>query len=199
LFAAALWILVGFASLARLTLAAPLLPTDYSHASWLGVWLGPVSFMAKALGAAALSVGLVAGIEKRSVVAAAVGVLMSSALMVGLSDAAVIRVGVLEGVVRIGCYVPQTSQCLSMLELPYDGAPSRYTPTGADAARYTQARTLVVSEQLDLRARWFSIPGMALFRAPLYWRSGPELKAALETQRAQVSELLSGPSSSAGQ
>lgn len=191
--------LAGLAVLGYLAWQVPLTAEDLRHASWLSSHTTALHFSTGPMGYAfagiAVLMGLVVSISKQTPLPAVVGGCMALALQLGMGEASVVRIGVLEGTIRIGCYVPQTEECRAMLGLPQDPAirsmyPSRGEPASAFGAApwYVQARKAVVSLEQEKRAAWSSIPGMAVLRAWRYGGSAPRLQALLAEQRAQVAQ-----------
>jgi len=200
----ALMALAGLTVLGYLAWQVPLTAEDLRHASWLSSPTTALHFSTGPMGYAftgiAVLMGLAVSLSKQTPLPAVVGGCMALALQLGMREASVVRIGVLEGTVRIGCYVPQTAECRAMLGLPPDPAirsmyPSRGEPASAFGAApwYVQARKAVVSLEQEKRAAWSSIPGMAVLRAWRYGGSAPRLQALLAEQRAQVAQWKNEP------
>lgn len=185
-----LWVVAGYVSLGVLAHAAPLSEADLKAASWLSSQTTALHFttgpMAKFVVCAFLGIALLALLFLRNPVPL-IGAFAASACICALNEEAAMRVGVLDGVVRIGCYVPGSAECLKQAGLPAESAPSIYeAPGGLKAAWYQQERRKVVSSQQEVLAGWHSVPGGALLRAPLHLTSGELLKDLLATQRKEL-------------
>jgi hypothetical protein len=188
-----LWIVAGYISLGVLAHAAPLTEMDLKSASWLSSPNLALHFTGGSRGwfwiGAAWVVALGMLVVRRNAVPL-FGAVAISLVICALDEAAVMRVGALDGVVRIGCYVPGSSECLQLAGLPSQGAPSMYsTPRGQQAEWYSQERIKAVSRQQEVMAGWHSVPGAALLRAPLFLTSGDRLKALLDAQRKELASF----------
>jgi hypothetical protein len=196
---AALWFCAGRLALMRLGLDVPLTAEDLAHASWLGSPTSALHFtagpMAWGLIASIVLMGLACAWARQSVVPVVAGLFLLFVLGFGDGEETATRIGILDGVVKVGCYVPASAECRDLLGLPRGDARSMYVPPAQRengplfADWYTAARKQVVSERQESLAAWESLPGIALLRAPLHWGHAAQLKTLLDAQRAEVQRL----------
>lgn len=190
------WVLAGLVSLGLLAYSVPLLDSDLQNASWLGSPSSALHFTKGYVVFAlfftyvgtGLAISLVSGV--RSPIVA--GLLMAMALFVGGGERATVRVGILDGTIRIGCYVPESLECKQMLGLPQEGAQSLYKSTDSTAEWapwYAAKRAALESEDLSFRKTFYVQPCGALLRAPLYLGSADTLKELVIKQRQEVADL----------
>lgn len=208
-----LWLLTGVVAQVWLAWLVPLSAQDLAHASWLSSPTTALHFTtgfpAVVFCTALALMALVISAAKGSVAPLVPAALVIASVLVGSNEAAVARIGILEGTVRIGCYVPETSECRGMLGLPAQAsAPSQYAHPGgplttSEAPWYLAQRKAVVSPALESRAAWMSVPGRALWVAPLYFAQAPRLRRLVTQQRADVlrmqTEAAEPPAASATQ
>jgi len=185
-----LWIISGYVSLLLLAQAAPLSEADLKSASWLSSPNLALHFTGGAKGwfwiGATWVVALAMLVVRRNAVPL-IGALAITLPIYALDESSVMRVGALDGVVRIGCYVPNSAECLQLAGLPSEAARSIYsTPHGLRAEWYQQERSKTVSHHQEVMAGWHSVPGAALLRAPFFITSGDRLKALLAAQRKEL-------------
>lgn len=190
------WVLAGLVSLGILTYSVPLLASDLKQASWLGSPSSALHLTSGYLGVAFLfvfsSLGVGIAVAKKNACPALVAVLIGLCLFVGGSEESAVRIGVLDGTVRIGCYVPESLECKRMLGLPAENALSMFKNADNSsewASWYAEKRAVLQSEKLSFRSLFYITPSGALLRAPLYLGSADELRELLEKQRQEVADL----------
>lgn len=185
-------ILVGLATCAWLAWQAPLLESELAQASWLSSPTVALHFsegpMAYALAAGLMLTGIAAGIAKNSLaLALATGFLVTS-VHIGAGKEAVVRVGILEDAIKVGCYVPELKECHEMLGVPVETLRSRYDEHQR-SSWYVSEQAKVVAQDQEQMALSYSLPGMALIRAPWHLGHAQQLKDKLSSQRAGVLAL----------
>lgn len=205
--AGTLWLCLGRLTLMSLSLNVPLTAEDLAYTSWLGspttALYVTAGLMAWGLIALILLTGLACGWARDSVAPLFWALFLLIVLGFGDGEEAATRIGILDGVVKVGCYVPASAECRDLLELPQGDARSMYTPPAQRkngplfADWYTAARKQVVTERQESLAAWESFPGVVLLRAPLHWGRSAELKQLLHTQRTEVQRLRGLPGSAA--
>ena len=196
-----LWGLVGVCAQAWLAWNVPLTAQDLKYASWLGspsLALHFTTGLANLLSVTLLAMATVIAVLRRTAIPAFMAIFFVLAGQLGMGDAAVVRMGVLDGTVKVGCYVPETRECRNMLGLSVDShAPSMYPsteeavahPNEAWSAWYRDARAKVVSTNLEHRALWTDIPGAVILEAPLHLGEAARLRRLLAAQRAEVAKM----------
>ena len=185
------WLLLCAVSTAWLSWAVPLTDQDIEWASWAGSYTLATHFSGPfgvAFAVAVALMGLAMAVAQRSLMPLAAAAVFAVAVYVPGTQGALVREGVMDGTIRIGCYVWETRECLEQLGLRVEGAPSRYArkPDGgvADAPWYLEARAQVRIN--ETRAAVASMPGGLFLQSPLLLGRAAELNARLEEQRAQV-------------
>lgn len=184
------WLTSGFIVMERLIWTSPLTEADLHVASWLGSPSTALAF-GTALSVAIAGVGAVMGIllsiAKQSPFPFLGGMALVAFSLVASNQKAVTSIGLLEGTVKLGCYVEDTRECRQMLHLPWaENLPSMYEESEAHlrySAAYLKKLRSVAPEALVQRSTFVSIPGGALLRAPLYWDALPHLEAKVVAQR----------------
>jgi hypothetical protein len=198
---AAFWILVCTLSALWLYRTAPLTAADLQMASWLSHPNTALRFQgvfAFGMGITALIIATVLAIPRKSPVPIFAAMVLGLAFWSG-GHVHTVRVGLLEGHIKLGCYVEGSRECRSMLGLPVDGAASRYAvdpeePDGGDdAVWYTEQLTKVVSPELAQRAALHSMPAVSFLLAPFYAGRADELNTLLARQRAEVAAMKAAP------
>jgi hypothetical protein len=161
--------------------------------------------LGKVLGAGAVVFSIAAFVARRSFVGLAVAVLATVFVGSGSTEESIIRIGLLEGVVKVGCFVEETEECNEMLGLARPGEIRVRRVTSMKAAtpmftpEYEERRAGVVTERQERLAMLHSMPFGAWIRAPLYLGAAEQLKAKLEAQRAVVRSLKSREGSTTAQ
>lgn len=186
-----LWATVGLLVVGYFAREVPLTKEDLAMASWLGsptmaLHFTSAGFLGPALILTTMLTGVTMGIAKRSVLPMLAASLVCVPMLV--AEPSFVRIGLLDGTVRLGCYVPETRECLDMLGLDSEGAPSRYE-AGADSAWYAERLKSEVAGVSEWRIVWASFPMGAVMRAPLHMGEADKLRAILQTQRAQVQQF----------
>lgn len=188
-----MWICAGIATSAWLAWQVPLLESDLAHASWLSSPTVALRFsegpLAYAFAAGLMLTGIATGIAKNSLAPALVAGFLVTSVHLGAGKEAVVRMGVLDDVIKIGCYVPELKECHKMLGAPSEGLTSRYAPGPLHSAWYAAERAKVVTSKQESLASLYSLPGMALIRAPLHFGHAQRLKEKLALQRKAVLAL----------
>ena len=189
----ALWIIAGFISLKILAHSAPLTAADIQASSWLSSPTTALHFTTGTMAAAFIAFLLLGGMTMLVLARSPMPLIAAAILSLAinqLDQEAATRVGMLDGVIRIGCYVPNSAECRDQMGLPRNDAPSIYaTPGGKYADWYQVERQKVVSGEQVRMAGFHSIPFTFLLRAPLYIGAGDQLKTLLEAQRNELSKL----------
>lgn len=192
LLAGAAWIGLGFAVNLLLAVQAPVTSEHLHLASWLGSRGLAVHFTGGPAGTL-LMVGLLIGglavAAARSVGVVCVGIAtVGACCSISLSEEAYVRLGVLEGTVKIGCYVESSAECLQQLGVEHSGKPSRYMPEGTSyepwrwSDWYRNERAKVVSTETERRAQLTTLPGATVLLAPLHALDGARLERLLDKQ-----------------
>ncbi|MBV7542226.1 hypothetical protein [Acidovorax sp. sic0104] len=192
---------VALLNAAWLSFHVPLTESDFAQASWLGspAWaLHPsTSVLGVAVAAGAVLVGVALWVRHRLLTPLAVALTAVAVTQFGMSEAAVARVGLLDGTVRIGCFVPEARECREMLRLEVSGARSRYPDAGTPADRrgnlndtWYDAR-LEAEVPMSVRALipYYIYPGAALIRSLAHLGKADELRGVVEAQRAQLRRM----------
>lgn len=187
------WICMGIASSAWLAWQVPLLESDLAHASWLSSPTVALHFseepMAYALATGLMLIGVAVGIAKNSLTPALVAGFLFTSVHLGAGKETVVRMGVLDDVIKVGCYVQELKECHKMLGAPSDGLNSRYGLNSQHSAWYASEREKAVTSKQESMASLYSLPGMALIRAPLHFGHAQRLKEKLALQRKAVLAL----------
>lgn len=186
------WIGLCAISVLYLGYRVPLNELDLAKASWI---TSPTdaSYLRGVLGAVFVLVGsmlALAGLISRSWTAAAVGLIVAAGAHFGTDMTHTVRMGLLNGNIKIGCYVWEMRECHEMLGLDTSSLPSRYAvkgvvePGGLYAPWY-QKRL----DNLEWN-RWYSWPPTAFLVAPLHIGDVDRLQALLRDQRGQVQAYM---------
>lgn len=192
LLAGAAWIALGFAVNLLLAVQAPVTSEHLHLASWLGSRGLAVHFTGGPAGTL-LMVGLLIGglaiAAARSVGAVCVGIAaVGACCSISLSEEAYVRLGVLEGTVKIGCYVETSAECSQQLGVEHKGKQSRYMPEGTSyepwrwSDWYRNERAKVVSAETERRAKLTTLPGATVLLAPIHVLDGARLERLLDKQ-----------------
>lgn len=199
----ALWALIGVFVIISLNFSVPLSTQDLQEASWLSspttslhFTTGPLLY---GLGTTVVIMGLAIAVTKGSLPPLILGSTLFAIAFFCLSEEAHVRIGILDDVVKVGCYIPESRQCLEQLGLDSTGAPSIYPHRESDTQEnpgvwsgwYKKRRTEATSNISSTLIALHSIPGLILLRAPFYLPDmfGELLKAKLIKQRSEVAEL----------
>lgn len=197
--AAAGWLCAGLIASVVLAVQAPVSREDLHLSSWLGSKSLALHWTTGTMGTLTLMVVLISGLgmasAKSKVMPAVIALVVAAAGWIGLSEEAYVRMGVLQGTVRIGCFVPEMAECRQQLGLSGKGLPSRYEPLGSGtqagrwSAWYREERAKVVGAELEARAKWQSMPGVPLLLAPLHVLDGGEIQQLMADQKAGTRKL----------
>jgi hypothetical protein len=194
---AVFWIFVCTVSALWFCRTTPLTTTDVQWASWLSHPTTTMHFQGVfgfAMGATTLLLGTFNAYLYRTPVPFLVALALGLVLWSG-GEAYTLRVGVLEGHAKLGCFVENTRECRSMLGLPVGEAPSRFSIApgqpggGEDSTEYTAQLDKVVTPTLKEQAALQNAPGISFIFAPFYVGRAAELNARLARQRAEVAAL----------
>lgn len=175
----------------------PIAEQDLAWMSWLGAptityWYEGHSFV---MGMMVVLLGLGIAFMNQSVVPAIAGVLLAAVLAITGNPDWTIRAGLLDGTIRIGCYVPETAECREMLGLARDSAQSRYASKDdqakgiIDAEWYTKRLADVVPADVRDKVVFYVLPAVAIARMLAHWGDANQLKAVIETQRQEAKDL----------
>lgn len=200
------WLALGLCASVGLALQVPITAEHLHLASWLGnrgwallITNGPMGTLLMIL----MLIGGMAIAAKRSVKVVAVAMaVIGLGGWVSLSEESQVRLGILMGTVKIGCYVENSQECRQQMGLPAEWFASRYMPEGSSYQAwqwsdwYRAERSKVVSDALERKAAWVSLPGASLALAPLYAFDGGRLSELVESQLEQARrrrvDLLAG-------
>lgn len=110
------------------------------------------------------------------------------------SESAALRLGVLQGDARIGCYTYESLECRKMLKLPIEDARSIYIADRNDASVGHQFADWYAEQRVAFNTKIRSsipstIPGVALLNAPWTLLKTDELKNLLDSQRAELNSV----------
>lgn len=191
-FVAIAWIAAGLGANMVLAAQAPVTSEHLHLASWLGQRGHAVHFTGGPMGTllmVGLMIGALAMAARRSLgivclMTAAVGACGS----ISLSEEAYVRLGLLEGTVKLGCYVEQSTECMRQLGIVKEGSPSRYMPEGTSYEAwqwsdwYRAERAKVVSPEMERKALLTTLPGATVILAPLHAFEGARLEQMLTNQ-----------------
>lgn len=185
-----LWLAVAALSAMWLAYQVPLTGDDLVSASWLPSYTTAThfsGFMAWAMGATMLLMGLGVGLAKQSILPVISTVLM----LVGISlnsEGLMVRIGIATDTVKIGCFVYETTECRVMLGLPAGKTQSRYGADGLDAGWYQAAREkAITANPSDIALQ--SVPGWAFLQAPFYVTDTESIKQKVAQQRAALAQF----------
>lgn len=191
------WTIVATSICWWFNLKSGLTPQDLSHTSWLGspalALHFTTSFFSYFLGAALLLMGLAISVARNSIIPAIVSTIMII-FFAGISEKSATSLGILEGTIKIGCFVESTKECAQMLDLPTAGTYSMYETNPESkgielSARYLAERNKVVTDKTLQTA-------LVMYTFPLYWIKAPlylfeldSLQPMINAQRQHVFEL----------
>lgn len=195
----ACWLLTGVGVTWWFALQVPVTALDIAHSSWLGSPTTALHFTAGPVGIAFTALffclGMFIAICRCQPVHGIVFILASVVMDTSLTNESFVRIGLLNGGIKIGCYVPEMRECREQLGMPADGAISRRaSPAEAKSGmgysqQYLTARGKVVSLEQENAGVFLSLPVSPIVLAPLYLGQTEKLKQILETQRADVAAM----------
>lgn len=189
------WVLLGILSCGWLAFNVPLTAQDLDNASWLGSPTTALHFttgpMAYLLGSALILTGIATSMASGTPIPSFLAGVIVCAAAIGGSHESVVRIGLLDGTVKLGCYVEKSKECLDMLKLGSTAAPSRWDLKGRGPAHphsewYAQELDKVVSPAVKARVIWTAIPGGAVLRAPVHLLKAQKLQSLVKEQRKQL-------------
>ncbi|WP_454865434.1 hypothetical protein [Pseudomonas hormoni] len=130
----------------------------------------------------------------RNLAMGALCVLFGCCVILGTSEVAALRQGLLTGDVRLGCYVYESLECHKMVDVAVGDSKSIYREQGKSglngenyAAWYAPKRARFVAA---LTSRLPStMPGVALLKSPFTLLQIDEVKARLSTQRQELARF----------
>jgi hypothetical protein len=191
-----LWVVVGVIAQIWLATQVPITLADVKNASWLPSYSTATHFtggvLGPTIGLAFVAVGIGMFVVKRSVIPLLITLIVVVGGYYSGREESAVRIGVLEGVIRVGCYVPESKECASMLGLSTaSSAPSRYDSSGVagDATWYTERLSSLVNSELANKTMLASLPGGFTLMAPFHFLDAKKLSLLLDQQRAEVEAL----------
>ncbi len=188
-----LWLALCVASTIYLSHRAPLTELDFAKTSWLSsptdaLYLsGTLSISFMLIGLTITCAGLFATRQPLTVV---IGLAIAVVAYYAGDKAHTVRIGILNGNIKIGCYVWQMRECHDMLGLSTQSLPSRYTPAHVDKIGDMEApwyREKVIRLEWN---RWYALPVTAFIAAPLDAMHADHLQALIDAQRNQVQAYI---------
>lgn len=182
-----LWLHACLASVLWLAHRMPLAPQDLAHASWLNSYTTATHFsgvLGTAMCAVLVLMGVSIAVAKRTPVPMLAALLVAAAGNMVTDEGHYVRIGILAGHIKIGCFVEEMRECHEMLGLDSKGLPSRYEASGLDARWYVDKRARIDWNPM------YSMPGSAFLAAPLYAHRADELERKLNAQRAELAAHL---------
>lgn len=185
-----IWLAATALSAMWLAYQVPLTGDDLVYASWLPSYTTAThfsGFMAWAMGATMLLMGLGMGLAKQSILPVISAVLMLGGLSLN-SEELMVRIGIATDTVKIGCFVYETTECRVMLGLPAGKTQSRYGADGLNAGWYQAARDkAITANPSDIALQ--SVPGWAFLQAPFYVTDTEYIKQKVAQQRAALAQF----------
>lgn len=176
-----------------MTYQVPITVEDLQDASWLGIpaitgtygtptWAMPVVLLV-----AGSALCYFARLPKTFLMPV---LLASIVMLVGGGHASNLRIGILAGTIKIGCFV-DTAECRAMLGLPEQDAPARMFKVDSTAPTdwYRTQRAKVVPDSSVHLAQVLSLPSASFFIAPLYIGETGRLKAMVAEQRRELATM----------
>lgn len=166
---------------------------DLQDASWLGIpaitgtFGTPTWAMPALLLVAGPALCYFARLPKSFLMPVVLGAIV---MLVGGGHASNLRIGILAGTIKIGCFV-ETTECRDMLGLPEDDpAHTMFKLASNNPARwYRTERAKVVPDSKVYLAQLLSMPSASFFAAPLYIGDTERLKELVLEQRQQVAAM----------
>lgn len=185
-----LWLAVAAVSAMWLAYQVPLTGDDLVSASWLPSYTTAThfsGFMAWAMGATMLLMGLAIALAKQSLLPVISSVLILGGLSLN-SEELMVRIGIATDTVKIGCFVYETTECRVMLGLPAGKTQSRYGSDGLNTDWYQAAREkAITANPSDIALQ--SVPGWAFLQAPFYVTDTEALRQKVAQQRSALAQL----------
>lgn len=179
---------------AALSYLVPLSEYDLDNSSWLGLSPLDFNYYVKIIGSL-LILTLALSVLIRRVAAAALAAFLVIVLFGAGSQGNSLRLGVLQGDARVGCFAYKSLECRKMLNAPTQGAPSIFSAhEGArgEAQYASWYQSIRASVKSDLRNSISSaIPGFQLIASPWLIAHSGVLNTKLETQRAALKVVRS--------
>lgn len=172
-----------------LSYVIPISQSDLDNSSWLGFSPMGFSHLLKGMGAVFIFMLVMNAIVQRfsaALVSCVVAMFLFGASSTGTS----LRLGVLQGDARVGCFAYQSLECRKMLGAPIDGAESIYAANtnGGGEDRYApwyQAVRASIKSQLRSSTP-SAIPGIQFIKSPWILAHASEINAKLDEQRASL-------------
>lgn len=176
-----------------LTSQVPITLEDLQDASWLGIpaITGTYGTPTWAMPVLLLAAGSVLCYFARLPKSFMMPVMLAAIVMlVGGGHASNLRIGILAGTIKIGCFV-DTAECRAMLGLPEDDAPARMFKVNTEVPtdEYRAARAKVVPDSKVHLAQFLSLPSASFFVAPLYIGETERLKETVAEQRRELAAM----------
>lgn len=165
----------------------PLSDEDLANASWLTPRLG-LEFHGFFFGVILLGFAIIQAIfhsKARAVVAALVAIV----LITSSSESGHLRLGILDGQAKIGCFTYQALECRKMLNVSEEGAQSVYAQNGESFAKNEKYASWYrpIREQLEAQAK--GIPQLAFLRGPFLLGRAEDIRREVEFQRLELNSF----------
>jgi hypothetical protein len=162
----------------------PLSDEDLANASWLTPRLG-LGFHGFFFGVILLGFAIIQAIfhsKARALFAALIAIV----LITSSSESGHLRLGILDGQAKIGCFTYQALECRKMLNLSEEGAQSIYVQNVGSFAKNEQYAGwyLHIREQLEAQAE--GLPELAFLRSPFLLIRAEEIRRKVEFQRSEL-------------
>lgn len=184
-----LYLLACLASSIYLTVQVPISDTDAKSVSFLAPRLG-LQYHGLFLGGmiGLLGLGQLLSLRASGLILAVLGL----CAIFATSETTALRLGILNGDMKVGCFSYESVECRKMLGLAEGDAKSIYR-NGKDSGEYADwyATVRASMESKVTGALPSTIPGVALLQAPIIATSRlEELKERLQAQKAEVEAYI---------
>lgn len=173
------WLVCATLAAAGLALTAPLTPQDLRWASWAPGY-PDFDHPTRVLNGLLLVGGLAVVFTRRRLREMLVWGLFVLVLQMASSPGTAIRIGLLTGEARVGCFDYSSPECVTRLGLPKRTPPTRLAKIQKQRSR---PRPTEAPSTAGL------LPGAAFLASPLFIREAPALPGLLALQRAEVIRL----------
>lgn len=176
------WLLLCLFSLLWIDRHAPVTNQDVLWSSRLLLVPG-LDAMAWPLAVAVMALALLGGVVNRTVYPVLFGLCGALMIVEGQMAQSMLQLGVMDGSVRIGCYVYESRECLQQLGLPPGSAPPRRGAGGARPGAEASWYRVALREFLEQQP--LSMPALFVF-SPYYALHVDRIQAILQRQRREV-------------
>ena len=165
----------------------PLSDEDIVNASWLTPRIGH-GFHGSFFGVILLGFAILHAIF-RSKAIAFVAALAAVVLITSSSESGQLRLGILDGQAKIGCFTYQALECRKMLNVSEEGAQSMYAQNGESFAKNEKYASWYrpIREQLEAQAK--GIPQLAFLRGPFLLGRAEDIRRKVEFQRLELNSF----------